>query len=234
MVSWSGSSNVQSADAAWVERGLDSKFISRTLAEYANMGFAKPVSILDVDQARQNGEFGEEAKTTHSALFSMSRGSGGSYKCVVAMSAGALPNAPERRLAHSVESFGATKSQAWQAMFRHELGHCALGEISKAVGQPDVFLSEPFADVFSLSWGRLAEGEGYIKAMDAYGEARRRVSGGAHQTSRDIQRWRASTDAGSPCRQAWRIAPLDGRTAEAACPVGLSGVAAKVKAWFSP
>jgi hypothetical protein len=195
------------------------------------MGFKNSVSIFDVDNFAKDSDLAAEARTTRSALFSMSRRTSFGQKCVIAMSAVALPGAPERRLAQAIEGFGASKAQAWQAMFRHELGHCALSELSKSEQRPDVFLSEPFSDVFALSWGLVKEGESYAKAADAYAQARRRVSGGAHQTSRDIERWRDNPHGKNPCVQAWKIAPLDDRSPEAACPSGL-GVAEKIKSWF--
>lgn len=219
------------SSAAWVERGLDEKFIAEALREYGQMGFKNIVTIYDIDNALKDSDLSKEAGTTRSALFSMSRKASVGQKCIIAMSAMALPGAPERRLAQSTEGFGATKAKAWQAMFRHELGHCALNELSQSEQRPDVFVAEPFADVFALSWGLAKEGESYLITADAYAEARRRVSGGAHQTSRDIQRWRALSHSISPCAQAWKIAPLDGRDPESACPRG-SGLAGKIKSWF--
>lgn len=200
--------------------GLDAEFRSGAIAEFKAMGFA-----MDVRSAFMGDGAGpmpawvvrEAALAPQASLFSVARGHGRSASCWVGLRPERAGIAPERRLAAAAVVLGADRRAVWRAMFRHELGHCALSMMSTKEGAPDVFYAEPFADVFGLDWSRRSDARG-AELAGAYAMARRRVSAGAHGTWSELERWRSMPPAASPCAAAWAVAPIDGRRAAEACP----------------
>ena len=218
--SWGCQAQDVDAERSARDLGLGADFRGAAIAEFKAMGFAMDVrSALMGEGAGALPEWvvREAAAAPRASIFSVARGHGSGAVCWVGLRPERARTAPERMLATAAASFGAPKEAVWRAMFRHELGHCALAMMSSREGAPDVFMAEPFADVFGLDWARRAEPQGEL-LVEAYAKARRRVSGGAHGTWSELERWRSMPSAKSPCLAAWAVAPIDARAAAQACP----------------
>lgn len=201
--------------------GLGEDFIARALGEFKALGFMGITRFADLsappkDMPREVAL--QMARAPKKALFSVMSGYGATIECWVALRPDQIPGSAEHRLGRAAVSFGAEEVAVWRVMFRHELGHCALGMMSRSAGAPDIFLAEPFADVFALEWSTRVDRSG-SSLTQGYAMARRRLSGGAHATWNEIERWRAAPVQG-PCQAAWSVAPIDARDSGQACPAG--------------
>jgi hypothetical protein len=210
----------ESAETAASAMGLGIGFRQEALAEFKAMGFSidTRVALMGPRDAKlPEWVLREAGAAPKAAVFSMAQGHGASAVCWVGLRPERAGMAPEHILALAATSFGAEKKAVWRMMFRHELGHCALAMMAQKNGAPDVFMAEPFADVFGLDWAKRVEPQGEQLAR-AYAMARRRVSGGAHGTWSELERWRMMAPAPTPCMAAWTVSPMDARTASVACP----------------
>ena len=197
--------------------GLDAAFTSQALDQFKQMGYSMQVQVVDFDDP----EMGFErfpASMKKAAIFSLVDGFGSNARCAIGVRASNSTRAPEARIAISAKALGGDYKEVWRTMFRHEMGHCALGYASLAKGAPDPFLSEPFADVFALDWSRRLGGEP-AKAAGVFMQVRRKMGGGgSHATWPAIERWTQASPELSPCVSAWKNSPIDGRGPSEACP----------------
>lgn len=201
------------------QMGMGSAQLSGALREFKAMGLGIDVKLVDLDEPASAG-LSARTGDTPSMLFSLVNGHGSKASCIVALRASAFANAPERRLASAAASIGAIdEGEIWMLMVRHELGHCAQAAISKPDSTKDKFVSEAFSDVFALSWSKRALPKEKFEALSkGFTQARKRLSGGSHSTGAETSRWLVDPTDSSPCRAAWRIAPLDARSVEKVCP----------------
>jgi hypothetical protein len=215
-IAWAG---VSDSKQKLSQMGMGSVQLSQAMREFKAMGFGVDVKLVDLDETAYAG-WSAKTGNTSSMLFSLASGHGGKASCVVALRASSLGNAPERRLASAAASIGGIdEGEVWMLMVRHELGHCAQAAISKTDDVKDKFVSEAYADVFALSWSkRVLPKEKFEALSKGFTQARKRLSGGAHATGAEISRWLENPVDVPPCRAAWRIAPLDERTEDKACP----------------
>ncbi len=199
--------------------GLDAAFVQRAMAEFRAMGFAVDARPVDMDDPNSARLFPAGAATAGSAMFSMVDPAGPVPRCAVAVRPSRVAGSQEGLFAVEVGRLGGGYKEAWRAMFRHELGHCALAALAPR-SAADPLLSEPFADVFSMQWGSMEGGEA-AALPGPFAQARMRMGQGAHATGAALERWSKGPAVArrlSPCEAAWVASPMDGRAPSMAGP----------------